>query len=184
MQPSMRRRWLHAAGFLVLAAGCGALPQFGEPPLIGPPDYLIARLEPVGIDSTATLVIPDDVAHPPPRRARAPETTTSPVAESPPDSTQVELTEPVPGSTSGLSIELSELERARISTAALQDLDATEDLLYTMNNRTFSGPDAEKLRTVHGLITQARTALDTDDLQAAANLARKARLLAVELSNR
>ncbi|MDM7914155.1 MAG: hypothetical protein ACE15D_09985 [Candidatus Eisenbacteria bacterium] len=41
----------------------------------------------------------------------------------------------------------------------------------------------QKLRTVRGLIDQARKAFDHEDLQAAANLAHKARLLADELGS-
>ena len=93
---------------------------------------------------------------------------------------------PDPGIDSGagartLSIELPPAERIRLETQALLDIEAARQLAGEAKGRTLAAAEQEKLLTVLGLVGQAEKAIDAQDISAASNLARKARLLAAEL---
>lgn len=80
-----------------------------------------------------------------------------------------------------LSIELPPAERIRLETQALLDIEAARQLAGEAKGRTLGAAEQEKLLTVLGLVGQAEKAIDAEDISAASNLARKARLLAAEL---
>jgi hypothetical protein len=63
----------------------------------------------------------------------------------------------------------------------LAELAESDSLLLLAQGQTRSAEDRERLATVRGLIDQAQAAMERDDLDAAANLSHKARLLADEL---
>lgn len=186
-----------AFGCLAVAflSGCALSPRLGPPPLAGPPTDLMRTAEPDTLvapasapSSTSTSASAPTASNP---RTRAPRATL-PKARTATDSTTVtavgapadsvsaapiEATLPRPA----LSIDLPESERARLETKALQDLEACESIVSRLGGRYLATEGEEKLRTVRGLLLQAHSALRRRDLSAAANLAHKAKLLAMEI---
>ena len=67
---------------------------------------------------------------------------------------------------------------------AHRDLAEAAQLLSNYDSSGLIRSDKQKLRTVYGFIVQAEDALRLKDYPSAAGLARKARLLAVELTSR
>lgn len=80
-----------------------------------------------------------------------------------------------------VSIALPEEQRERLERLARAEMGIAERITTQIGPRLTSGRDIEKLRTVLGLIEQTHAALDREDIQSAANLAHKAKLLATEL---
>jgi hypothetical protein len=121
-------------------------------------------------------------------------TATKPRIENPahaaatPDTTSVPPTEtieqpatiaaPAPPS---VSIALPAAQRQRLERLTRAEMGMAESITTQIAPRLTTSADQEKLRTVQGLIEQTHAALDRDDIQAAANLAHKAKLLATEL---
>ena len=175
---------------LGLDSGCALLPQFGEPPIAGPPvsavDTTRTRvpdpdLWPTATETPAEPTLTTERTTPKPRTKTPPVTTPDepPTLEPavPADSLEVDV---VPAVT--VSPPRKELEE--IETEALASLKEAKKLINTVDRDKLDSAGQEKLRIVHGFVTQAEEALARQDLQAAAGLARKARLLAVELTSR
>jgi hypothetical protein len=66
----------------------------------------------------------------------------------------------------------------QLYTAAVGDIAQTEGVLGGLEIKKLSEKERQTVDAITGLLTQARAALQQDDNQAAADLARKARLLA------
>lgn len=65
---------------------------------------------------------------------------------------------------------------------ARDELGEAKKLIARIDPGRLLKADKDKLRTVRGLVEQAERALDEEDIQAAEGLARKAKILALELS--
>ncbi len=177
-----------AAAFL---SGCALSPRLGPPPLAGPPTDLMRSAEPDTLVAPASTPTEASTPTASSTRTRAPratlpktrtatDSTAAATSGGQPDSVSIapaEATLPRPA----LSIDLPESERARLETKALQDLEACESIVSRLGGRNLTTESDEKLRTVRGLLLQAHSALRRRDLSAAANLAHKAKLLAMEI---
>jgi hypothetical protein len=80
-----------------------------------------------------------------------------------------------------ISVERPWTDRILLRDQVLAELAESDSLLLLAQGQTRSAEDRERLATVRGLIDQAQAAMERDDLDAAANLSHKARLLADEL---
>jgi hypothetical protein len=83
-----------------------------------------------------------------------------------------------------VSVDLPASARARLEAEARRNMAAADSLAADLGRHHLPAHDREKLDTAHGLVRQAREALRRGDLQAAANLAHKARLLAAEVAQK
>jgi hypothetical protein len=77
-------------------------------------------------------------------------------------------------------VELNAGQRANLAAQASKDLDAAQHAIQTLPRQNVPAARLQKIETVEGLIHAARAAYDSD-IEAAASLAHKARLLATEL---
>ena len=111
-----------------------------------------------------------------PHPAASPDTTATPRRETP----EQPSLEPTPAPPS-VSIALPEAQRERLERLTRAEMGMAERITTQIASRLKSDADLEKLKTVLGLIEQTHAALDRDDIQSAANLAHKAKLLATEL---
>lgn len=208
---SARRRgvpeihWPVAALLLTIGlSGCAMWPQFGPQAEVGPPAYL-ANMPGSGADST-TAARPTPVAAkrtPTPRtEGNGTRSTTNPLPSTPVESgapangalPRAGIADSVSASaasadTAGaprvdVRIDLPESERSRLYVSAFQDIDAAEEQLKVLAARRLTLAESEKQQTVRSLLAQSKEALGSNDVEAAANLARKARLLANELTAR
>jgi hypothetical protein len=84
----------------------------------------------------------------------------------------------------GVSLELPVQDRRKLEFIARNDMAVADSLVQITALRTLPASERDKLETSLGLIKQGRDALTREDLQAAANLAYKARLLAEEVARR
>ncbi len=91
---------------------------------------------------------------------------------------------PSPSPPPSVSIAMPEEQRARLERLTRAELGMADRITTEIAPRLKSDADLEKLQTVKGLIEQSHAALDRDDIQSAANLAHKAKLLATELLSR
>lgn len=80
-----------------------------------------------------------------------------------------------------ISMVVPEAEKRQLVKSTLKALDEATTILRRVGGRLESAEAVEKRQTVQGLIDQSREALGRDDVGAAASLARKARILAIEL---
>ena len=82
-----------------------------------------------------------------------------------------------------VSVDLSDAERLRLATEAERDIKEAERLIGAIRRDRLGADGLERLRTVEGLIGQARAASRGTDVEGAARVAHKARLLATELAS-
>jgi hypothetical protein len=80
-----------------------------------------------------------------------------------------------------ISVAIPEPERLRLSGAYLLDAAAADSLRKELAPRLTTVQAKEKLQTAADLLAQARAAAEAENVEAAANLAHKARLLVEEL---
>lgn len=182
--------WLSIAAVLTLAlggGGCSLIPRLGghasaEPDSASAMD---AAADSAGTGPADTLEI----------RANAPDTTAHAVA---PDSTENATdpgpaSDPPPAATAGsngsrgnpaVSIDLGAGERSRLEVEARRDLADAEFVVRSVRRDHLDTVGLERLSAVEGLIEQARSAYAADDLESAASFARKARLLALEVTEK
>lgn len=107
----------------------------------------------------------------------APATTQTPRA--PADTVTTPAPSPVPPPT--ISVAIPEEQRIRLAAAYKIDVAAADSLRSELTPRVSSVAGKEKLQTAADLIIQARAAMASQNVEAAANLAHKARLLVEEL---
>ncbi len=110
------------------------------------------------------------------RPAALPDSATARTAEEP----EQPALEPPPALPS-VSIAMPEEQRARLERLTRAELAMADRITTEIAPRLKADADLEKLATVKGLIEQTNAALDRSDIQSAANLAHKAKLLATEL---
>jgi hypothetical protein len=119
-----------------------------------------------------------------PPRVRRREPTSRPPAgptTQTPDTTAVEQAPDSAPREPPISVVLPEVEKRQLVKSTRRELDEAVTILRRMGGRLESAEAIEKKQTVQGLVDQSREALERDDVGAAANLARKARILAIEL---
>lgn len=121
-------------------------------------------------DTTAVVVRPV-------RERREPPPPPPVVVTTPPDTAAVEPQTPPPT----ISVAIPERQRIRLESAYRADVAAADSLRSEIATRVTTTQGKEKLLTVGDLLIQARAAMEAQNLEAAANLAHKARLLAQEL---
>ncbi len=134
-----------------------------------------SRYEPDIYDRTTTLAEPIRAS-----RGTAPGTTapaTAVTTPTPRDTAAVEPSTPPPT----ISVAIPEPERLRLSGAYLLDAAAADSLRKELAPRLTTVQAKEKLQTAADLLAQARAAAEAENVEAAANLAHKARLLVEEL---
>lgn len=134
-------------------------------------------------DSLASFTVgpPDSLAPPAGTSDSAPRRTRrkgmEPARPTPPEETPPQITEGT-GEPPSVSVALPEGEKLQLYTAAVGDIAQTEGVLGGLELKALAEKDRQTVDAIMGLLTQARAALQQDDNQAAADLARKARLLA------
>jgi hypothetical protein len=83
-----------------------------------------------------------------------------------------------------VSIDLGAGERSRLEVEARRDLAEAEIVVRSVRRDRLDAAGLERLSAVEGLIEQARTAYAADDMESTASFARKARLLALEVTEK
>ncbi|MBM3286916.1 MAG: hypothetical protein FJY88_06145 [Candidatus Eisenbacteria bacterium] len=111
-------------------------------------------------------------AQPPPQAIESPE---------PQPHTEEEAETAPQIATPSVSVALPAAEKAKLEAETHRDLAAAEARVSRAAPRAAGEADREKLRAIQGLIHQAVAALERDDIRGAANLAHKAKLLALAL---
>jgi hypothetical protein len=173
----------------LLLAACGGHRGAGpkvEAPL-GPPLAETLGPEASAPSDSTTSATPTDstavaVPAPPKSPPGAKEIAPSKPSGSPPASTSpASPPEPKISSQQEVGVELDAATKADLAAQTRKDLDEAERLVRTLASGELSADRRERVATVDSMITSARAALDTD-LEAAAALARKARLLAEEIA--
>lgn len=134
---------------------------------------LDSRYEPDFEDEVTTLVEPPPARH---------EATTPPTPSAPPPRPAADTTrsEP-PVAPPTISLAIPEAQRIRLTNAFRIDAGAADSLRAVLEPQVKSVSGKEKLQTAADLLVQARAAMEAQNLEAAANLAHKARLLVQEL---
>jgi hypothetical protein len=167
-------------GLLAIAPGCGRAPAPSQPdePAAGIAAVEAPAAEPAAPEPAPVEPVP---AEPAPTAAAPPEAPPPDVA--PPDPVAVENPVPVEEAQE-IVVELDDAQRAALATQAERDLALAVQDVRDAQLRTLSAQELETLATVEGLVAAARDKLAADDIQAAANLANKAKLLAAELAAR
>ncbi|MGH2571619.1 MAG: hypothetical protein ACRDGR_10355, partial [bacterium] len=135
--------------------------------------------EPKAAEPAATEPVEPAPAQTEPEVVAQPETPPADVA--PPEAVAVEnpgvVEEP-----QEIVVELDEAQRAELAAGVERDLRIAVDAVREAQLRELSAEQQETLATVEELAAAARNAVAADDIQAAANLANKAKLLAAELA--
>jgi hypothetical protein len=168
---------------MLAITGCSVQWPFSRPIPIGTPrggsepDSIAAAVEAKADTAETITQIPKR-----PRKVRAlppetvPDSLTIPVAlDSLPaesDSVEAEVT---------ISLERPQEDDQELERQVLQELREANSLTVAAAREVKTAEEREKVETVRGLIEQAEAALDRGDIQAAANLSHKARLLASDL---
>jgi len=192
MKPLSRNCGFLTLSLAFLLGGCAALPQFGNPeptapPLIEPATRDTLRVE---VPDPDTWPIAEENKHVPetrpteaPSKPRA--TVPAAEAENTPDETDVTTTvTDLPKETPpAITVSPPKVELEQLETDVLADIAEASRLVQGIEPSALPEAGQDQLGTIHSMISQAREALGKQDVQAAAGLARKARLLAVELTS-
>jgi hypothetical protein len=208
MDRRRKMNWMVASAVIVLAfmsslSGCAVLQRGGEPN--DPTSPSVGDLsEDAPLDSVPVLPpmeelegLPDEriLAEPDPGEAAMGDSTMVPpdaksVEEPLPESVEAAPTPPPPDpeppvpEEGTFRVELPEEERAALIQQASDDLATAAGIVRVWRGREgIEDETLERLRTIEDFMAEAYTALEGDDLQGAANLALKARLLAVEIGS-
>jgi hypothetical protein len=145
---------------------------------------------PVEIDEPAPDVVEEVepvVADPPPAEpeiedaASVPDEEPLPTDEPLPDPVAGEVGEPA-GETQEIVVDLDADQKATLAADAERNLQEAVQVVRAAQTRQLSPEKLETLATVEGLVAAARDALTAGDIQAAATLANKAKLIAAELA--
>jgi hypothetical protein len=122
---------------------------------------------------------PAEIDEPPPATPPAPEPDRAPTADiALPDSAEASPLDEA----QEILVDLDDEERQTLTSNAQRDLREAEQSIRDAERRVLSAENRETLATVEGLLAAARDAFAEHDIQAAATLAHKARLLASELT--
>jgi hypothetical protein len=131
------------------------------------------RYEPDFAEEVTTIVETPVVR----RETPAPSVNVAPPPAPAPDTTASEPAVPPPT----ISMAIPEAQRIRLTNAYRLDAAAADSLRAELGPQVNSASGKEKLQTAADLLAQARAAMEAQNLEAAANLAHKARLLVQEL---
>jgi hypothetical protein len=164
-------------------SGCAHLPLVGRKapktvPASAPetvPEFLPeAAPETTPAEKSDVKVVTPRPIHPKPPKVEIPDSTGA----------QEVTTTPHADPTPILSTDLPPEEKARLMDETERDLVKTKELLQALAKRNLSPSDEEKLRTAEALLRAAEEAGLRAEVREAASLARKAWLLALDLSGR
>lgn len=182
-------RVLLVVTLLLMGTGCAVIPQFGTPDIVGPP---------VPTADTTRVEIPDpdtwDKVEQKPEVTprKTPKKEPARTVENTPPATEdlVPVDQALPKvpteneTTPGLTVLPPSDELERIETETISGIAEAKQLLESVDSGKLGTDDHDKYLTIRGLIEQADRAYERQDLDAAARLAKKARLLAAELTSR
>lgn len=158
----------------VAAGGCSLVPRFG-----GEPASEITA-ERTAAD-TAAVATPSDSAA---SDATADSARSTSAVEIRGPSAAANAVRPGHGRDAAVSVDLSGVERTRLASDTRRDLAEAERALSTAREKSLKPDALERMKTVEGLIAQARSSYDANDIEGASRLAHKARLLALELAGK
>lgn len=165
--------WLLILFLAQAAAGCASRSGGpASPPVAPPPAY-----EPEGPDD---FIGPQNESPPRAPEARGSSAPRPRPTPTPPPEEEAAAPDTLPAPT--ISVELTEEERARLHQETEADLGQARATLSRVGLEGLSAAEREAGETLRDLIDSAMRARERDDLRAAAQLARKARLLAEELA--
>ena len=172
-------------GAVLLLSGCALVPGRKPPAPTEPPPPVV---------EFPVIQYPEE---PPPEEAAAPPQATSTTTgsrtptprarrEAVPDTVAAPqpATEPTAPPSEPVLLQLTEGERVRLSTEMYRDLAVTNVCLQRIDPDRLGREERRTLSDVHDLLESVAKARADNDVQAAARLARKARLLAEDLTNR
>lgn len=172
-----------ALALAVASNGCSLVPRLG-----GEPDAEIDRESAAAVDSLGAVA--DSVSRASPAdsaRNTAPSVTPEDAAAAGNSSPREPVANGVDARATErpdakVSVELGGVERTRLSAETRRNLAEAERAVLAAKEETADAGALERLRTVEGLIAQARAAYQANDVEGASRLAHKARLLAADLS--
>lgn len=78
---------------------------------------------------------------------------------------------------------MSDSDRERFETSYRADIESVGRAIRRFSENRLPQEDMDKLQTAKGLVSQSNAAFEQQDLQAAANLAHKARVLVEEIAS-
>jgi hypothetical protein len=185
-------------GLLSLLSGCALFPQIGMPPIEGPPAPLLLTAEQAPIvrafDPVPVPAVTDfrgyaQVAYPgeydfpsaTDRRFRRPVLAPGP-REPAGDEVEAEVVTDSVASSPEEPITIVTHGGTETRDAVKRELEEAVRLVRESESEGLAKPEREKVRDLYDLIEQAEHALQRGDVSSAAGLARKARLLAAELT--
>ncbi|MFN0152403.1 MAG: hypothetical protein ACKVU1_16990 [bacterium] len=157
----------------VAAGGCSLVPQFGGEPAS---DVTAERTAPA---DTAAVAAPSDSAASP---AKADSVRSASTTETRDAGAAASAPRPGEDRDAAVTVELGGVERTRLASETRRDLAEAERALGTAREKSRKPDALERMKTVEGLIAQARSSYDANDIEGASRLAHKARLLALELA--
>lgn len=165
-------RWACACVLLILAPGCALLGGGKPKPL--EPAPAVAPAAAAGDTLPAAL---------PPRPTQTARTPAAPPAAPAADPAETEEQEE-PAQPIQITIRLSEEERTRLQAETAEDLSRASRSLALVDRGRLSDEEAQRVTAADEMLAAAQDAMAKGDLQAAARLARKARLLAEEAAGK
>jgi hypothetical protein len=177
---SRRLRGFLPAFTLLVLCGCALIPGRKTPAPTEPPASPVGAPATQEIEGPASDTLPPAparVAPPPVRREARPDTTASARRPAAPVVAPAEPAMPV-------LIQLTDEERVRLTEETNKDLALTNVCLQRIDRSRLSRERAQALADVEDLLQSVMKARGSNDIQAAARLARKARLLAEDLVGR
>ena len=170
--------WAVLCGWLILG-GCASHPAGSVHPPVEPTPPLPDRMREGDMPAAEALPSGDTLSVPTPLRlpSRAPETGARHAVTPPPSEPAPPDTLPPPT----ISVRLTDEERARLAAETEKDLMQARECLSHLGPGEAADAQREMVGTLNDLINSAMAAREREDWQAAAQLARKARLLADKL---
>ena len=170
-----------ALALTFLFAGCSILHRGPAPdaPVVAPPTD-VAAADTTAATQDSTSGTPDTTLA---ADTTTPKTSTSGVAKdapAPKPTPETPPPEPKISAQQEVGVGLDATTKADLAVQTRKDLDEAERLVRTLAAGELSAERREKVATVDSLITSSRAAFDAD-IEAAASLAHKARLLAEEI---
>ncbi|MEZ4647425.1 MAG: hypothetical protein R3E97_01340 [Candidatus Eisenbacteria bacterium] len=169
-------------------SGCALLPQFGEPPATNPtaaaPDTMRTQVPDPDLWPTATDT-PTEPVKVTEKTPTKPKVKTTPPATTPeqPRTDVSAASDSVAVVAPAVTVSPTRPKLEEFETETIASLNEAKRLIAAVDPSRLDAAGQDKLRIVRGFITQAEDAMAKQDLDAASGLARKARLLAIELAS-
>lgn len=173
------------ASFFVISGGCAIIPhRHPSTPVINEvgPEAEVDSLASITMgppDSLARVVVEPSMPSRP-RSPRSGSVPSTPVQEPP-----SQLASPPPEDEPGpsISVEMPNSDRERFEASYRTDIELVDRAIRRFSEDQLPQGDMDKLQTAKGLVSQSNAAFEQQDLQAAANLAHKARVLVEEIAS-